>query len=120
MLGDHEPDDFNEVFKRPNKYDNAFKCGIGYSMGSETNMTPPPIPKGSVPVRSIVNAHLWGQGETSQALRSSTKSGKPRVENLEAITKKSTMVSYIGLCVLMSTSNGNIFGKCRKKKWPIE
>jgi hypothetical protein len=61
-----------------------------------------------------------GEGETSEARRSSTKSGKPRVENLEAITKKSTMASYIGMYVMMSTSNGNIFGKCREKKWPIE
>lgn len=29
MLGDHEPGDFNGVLKRPNKNDNAFKCGIG-------------------------------------------------------------------------------------------
>lgn len=43
--------------------------------------------EGNMPIRPIVHAQLSKKGETSNALGSSTKTMKPRVKFLEAITK---------------------------------
>lgn len=91
---------------------------LANSMGSETNMTPL-FRKVACRFVQLLMPTWGGQGETSEALRSSTKSGKIRAKILEAITKNFTMASYIGIWVMMSTLNGNLFRKCRKKKWPI-
>ena len=84
MMGGDKQDNSNMVFTQPSKGQSLLNMGSTDSMGSKTNLTP--CSKGTMAICPIAHIHLCSQEGISKALRSSTKSGKQKVEFLEDIT----------------------------------